>query len=307
MVSVRRRRILAFDGGGVRGAFTARIVERLSEARPGFLQPVELLAGTSTGSIIAAGLASGISPRELVDFYRNDSRRAFADSLLDDVRDLGRLRGADYSSAPLKRLLGRIFGETRLGELAKPILVPAFDLDNGSGCPAIRTWKPKFFDNIEKDGPDCEERLVDVIMRSCAAPVYFPSYQGYIDGGIVANNPSLAALARLLHSKKTPLEEVRLLSIGTGQNLEYISGRRHDWGLAQWAPILPRLFSAGSMGVVDYQCRQLLGSGYHRLSTTLQERIPSDAVDLLDRLVEIADETDISPTLDWIEREWSRP
>jgi len=306
MGSIDRRIVLAFDGGGVRGAFTARIVERLSEAFPKFLDPVELLAGTSTGSIIAAGLACSISPKELVDFYRNDSPHVFKDSLLDDVRDLGKLRGADYSTASLKRLLGKVFGKTKLCEIGKSLLVPAFDLDNGSDNSASRTWKPKFFDNMEEGGPDCEELLVDVIMRSCAAPVYFPSYQGYIDGGIVANNPSLSALAQLLHSRKSPIDEVRLLSIGTGRNLEYISGQRHDWGLAQWAPILPRLFSAGSMGVVDYQCRQLLGNGYHRLSTVFEKRIPSDAVEQVGRLIEIADETDISPTLAWIEKAWPK-
>ena len=294
--------ILSLDGGGIRGVFTARILERLHSERPGFLNQCDLVAGTSTGSIIAMGLSLGKTPRQLVDFYRDKSNAVFKDSLYDDIRDLGRLQGAEYSLKGLKKELKKEFGTSKLGDIAKNILIPTFDLDNQAAAPAGRTWKPKFFHNFQENKPDAEELAVDVVLRSCAAPVYFPSYQGFIDGGVVANNPAMAAIAQVLKSKQAELDEICVLSLGTGMNPEYIKGDRLDWGLAQWAPILIRLMSGAAMGVVDYQCRQLLGSRYQRLSTIYEKPVKIDSLDDIDRMIAIADGIDIEPVIEWIEQ-----
>lgn len=293
-------RILSIDGGGVRGVYAARILNRITEEKPDLIDSVDLFAGTSTGAILAAGLAFGRTPGELVETYRRDSKNVFADSLIDDIKDLGRLQGAEYKLTGLKKVLKRQFKDTKLGELSKSVLIPAFDLDNESSRAEQRTWKPKFFHNFAGEDSDGKELVRNIVLRSCAAPIYFPSYQGYIDGGVVANNPAMAALAEAIHSTGADLREIKLLSLGTGRSLEYVKGKRHDWGLTQWAPLLSRLVSAGSVGIVDYQCRQLLDSNYHRCSTIYKDPIPMDSFKQIDFLIELADGFDISPTLNWI-------
>src|SRR5512133_2972167 len=97
--------VLSMDGGGIRGILTARVLERIEAALPGFLADVELFAGTSTGGLLALGLASGMTPTELRGMYQRFADFVFADSLIDQIKDLGNLIGAEYSVEPLKEVL----------------------------------------------------------------------------------------------------------------------------------------------------------------------------------------------------------
>jgi len=190
-------RILSVDGGGIRGLYAAVLLDRLTLEVPTLVDRVDLVAGTSTGGIIALGLAHGLAPADLVALYRDRAKEIFDDSWLDDLKDLGGLTGADYDNENLKKLLGEIFGKrTTLKQLKKRVLVPTFDLDNESPAPGKRMWKPKFFHNYPGPDSDGEELVVDVALRTSAAPTYFPTYQGYIDGAVVANNPAMAPSRR---------------------------------------------------------------------------------------------------------------
>ncbi len=302
MVGKKVFNILSLDGGGVRGALSARVLERIDQKSPDFIQSFDLIAGTSTGSIIAAGLAFGFAPGQLVELYRGSSRAVFNDNIFENIRDLGRIRGANYNVRGIRRLLQAKFGDARLGDAKKYLLIPTFNLDNGHKEELQRTWKPKFFHNFPGKDSDKNENVVDVLLRSCAAPVYFPSYQGYIDGGVVANNPSMAAIAQVLKSKKSQLEDLRVMSVGTGFNPEFVRGKTLNWGLMQWAPLLPRLLTAGSMGVAEYQCEQLLGNRFHRITKVLEDRIAMDAIGRVDELVEIADGINLSSTMRWLKK-----
>jgi len=139
-------------------------------------------------------------------------------------------------------------------------------------------------------------------MRTSAAPSYFPIYQGYIDGGVVAGNPSMAALAQALEPNTggQALQDVTLLSLGTGRNSQYLTAQNNDWGWLQWAPHIINIVLDGTSGIADYECRQLLGGRYHRLNPYLPERINLDDVAKLPRLREIAERVMLEPTLDWL-------
>lgn len=269
-------RILTFDGGGIRGLVTLAILKRLEGQVPTLIQNADLLAGTSTGGIIALGLAAGKTVDEMTSFYRDHGKEIFDDSWWDDIRDLGGMTGADYDQVNLGKILTRIFQDTRLKDLRKRVLVPAFDLDNEATDPAKRTWNPKFFHNFPGDDSDGEELLAEVALRTSAAPTYFPSHDGFIDGGVVANNPSMAALAQTQDKRNTGpaprLDEIHLLSLGTGTNLSFIKGRTLDWGLAQWAKPLVNLLLDASTGVADFQCRHILKDTYQRIAPVF----PSD-------------------------------
>ncbi len=297
-------RILSLDGGGIRGVLTATLLKRIEANCPGFLAKADLLAGTSAGGILALGLASGLSPAECCSLCEALARAVFADSAVDDLRDLGNAVGAQYSNTPLKRLLTGHFGNRVLGDLPRKVLICAFDLDNEPASPfALRTWKPKFFHNFPGSGSDAGERVVDVALRTSAAPTYFPIYQGYIDGGVVANNPAMCALAQALDAQTggQKLEEVALLSVGTGRVPRFLTVKEADWGWAQWArPLIDLLLEEGSSSLSDFQCQRLLGERYFRLDPLLPDTIRLDDLSQIPRLKELAKEMDLTAVLDWL-------
>lgn len=307
-------RILSMDGGGVRGLLVAVLLQQLDASLPGWREKIDLLAGTSTGGIIALGLAKGLTPTDLRVLYYDKSPRIFGDSLLDDLRDLGRVVGAEFSNRSLRREVEAVFGATRLQDLDKRVLISAFDLDNEHLDPNQRTWKPKFFHNFPGTDSDGARRASDVALYTSAAPTYFPSVDGFVDGAVAANNPSMAALAqtqdrRARIRQRPSIDEVVLLSIGTGRSMSIIKGQRHDWGYAQWAKPLLRLMFDAVAGIPDYQCQQILGERYHRMDYTFR---PGQEVDLdehtaRDRLVRIGEqemEKEIAQASAWLRQHW---
>jgi patatin-like phospholipase/acyl hydrolase len=298
-------RILSLDGGGLRGVLTAKLLERLETNHPGFLSQVDLFAGTSTGGVLALGLALGLSPTEMGRLYTEAADKVFADSVWDDIRDLGKLTGADYSNQPLKQAILDLVGEITLGDLPKRVLISSFQLDNNSQTPGVpRTWKPKFFHNFPSQNSDAHEKVVDVALRTGAAPAYFPIYQGYVDGGVVVNNPSMCALAQALHPETggQKLEEVTLLSIGTGIISKYLTEKDADWGLAQWAPHLLGIVIEGGVGLADYQCRQILGDRYLRIDPVLPVSMSMDNLEQIPIMQEVGQLEDLRTAIGWLKR-----
>lgn len=297
--------ILSLDGGGIRGVLTAKLLERLEMAHPGFLSKVDLFAGTSTGGILALGLAAGLTPREIGRLYEESGAKVFADWIWDDIRDLGKLTGADYSNEPLKQAILELIGEITLGDLQKRVFVSSFDLDNEPQKPgALRIWKAKFFHNFPGESSDADQKVVDVALRTSAAPTFFPIYQGYIDGGVVANNPSMCALAQALHPETggQKLRRVTLLSIGTGINPRFLPQENADWGLAQWAPHLISLMIEGNVGLAHYQCQQILGKRYLRINPILPKPIGLEQVDQIPLLKEVAEKENLDGAIRWLKR-----
>lgn len=296
-------RILSLDGGGMRGLTTLILLERLERLFPGFLSKIDLFAGTSTGGLLALGLAYGKTPTELRHLYEQQGKDVFCDSLLDNVRNLGILIGALYSLQPLKNALISQFGANlRLRHLPRKVLISTFDLDNApSVAGTTRTWKAKFFHNFPEAGPDLNEKVVDVALYTAAAPTYFPIYNGYVDGGVVAGNPAMCALAQALHplTGNRNLDQIRLLSLGTGHNPHFIESLDGDWGLVHWAPRLIDLMLEGGSGLVDYQCRQILGANYLRLNPLLPYPIPMDSVDKIPVLIAVAEQYSLDNAFTW--------
>jgi patatin-like phospholipase/acyl hydrolase len=299
-------RILTFDGGGVRGVYTATLLQRLSAEIGDLLNRVDLLAGTSTGGIIALGLAYGRHPDELVSLYRDNAGKIFDASWLHELADLHGLSGAEYDNTNLANILKGIFGSAHLSQLSKKVLVPSFELDNQDPQAGKRKWKPKFFHNYPGPDSDGNELVVDVALRTSAAPVYFPTYQVYVDGGVVANDPAMAALAQAIDKDTGAqrLEDLRIFSIGTGNNPTYIAGHDLDWGIAQWAKPLVSLMIDGVMGVAEYQCRRLVGKNYFRLEPDLPKPIAMDDASAVEELIGYANAVDLSAAVTWLKADF---
>jgi patatin-like phospholipase/acyl hydrolase len=305
-----RYHVLSLDGGGIRGLLTSRILARLETTRPGFVDSADLIAGTSAGGIIALGLAAGMKPEEACTLFRDRGPEIFPADLGDLLGDIDRLAVADYPDEPLKTALTDTFGDMTLGELEKHVVIATFDLDTVvPGPDGFRTWKPKFFQNFESDPGDRDELVVDVAMRTSAAPSYFPMYQGYVDGGVVASNPSMCGLAQALDHRAAGevVSRVALLSVGSGTNPRFVQGYDYDWGLLQWAPNLVGIMLGGVAGVADFQCRQILGTRYLRVDPILPEDIGLDAVDRIPDLERIGEDTDLDAAARWVTTHFGVP
>lgn len=305
-------KVLSIDGGGIRGLITTVLLQRLA-ASPGLahlLDDVDLIAGTSTGGLLALAIAHNLSLSEIRDLYVEKGPKIFDDSWLDDLVDLGKLRGADYKIGPLRRELRRLLGDATLGDLSKRVLITTFDLDNEAENASERTWKPKLFHNFQGPGNDRAELAYRVGLYTAAAPTYFPSVDGYIDGGVYATNPSMCALAQTQDERYEPtpsLDDVVLFSMGTGTSLYYIKGRSHDWGYAQWVKPLISLMLDGTAGIAHYQCFQMLHSKYHRLAPVFPEEVsvPMDDIDKIPYMIEFAESVPLDTTIGWLQQHWT--
>jgi patatin-like phospholipase/acyl hydrolase len=283
----------------------ATLVKRLVDQFPNLLDQVDLFAGTSTGSVVALTLASGKNASTLVDFYSIENlRSAFSPSHLNIFRP-------KYSNAHFKNLLETHFpGNPRLRDLEHKLLAPSFQLDD----PKRKDWRPVFFHNFP-DSHHLDDLVVDVALRSAAAPTIFPSHQGFIDGGMMANNPSTAAIAYALgHAQPRPaLEDLWVLSVGTGLSPSIITQNTQSWGVVQWMlnpfrspsePLLNVLFD----GVVEADAimsRHMVRPHYWRLNPPLAQATSLDNWKAIPQLIKTAEEFDLKPTFEWIAKEWN--
>jgi hypothetical protein len=306
-------RVISFDGGGVRGVIPVVVLQRVLR-EPGLddlLAKTHLFAGTSTGGLIALGLAGDLSLQTLRDVYEHRAAQVFHESWFDDLRDLGKLIGADYHLENLRGQLHEVFGDRHLRDLDTRVLVTAFDLDNEDPNPAARTWKPKIFHNFPGTDDDGDRLAYQVGTYTSAAPTYFPTADGYIDGGVFATNPAMCALAQTQDPRNAPddrgpLDELVLLSLGTGHSLQHIEGPTHNWGYVQWIRPLIDLMLDGVNGIADYQCRQILRDRYCRFAPTFppDKTIGMDAVDEIPYMVDFAEHLDLTELVAWLTATW---
>jgi patatin-like phospholipase/acyl hydrolase len=175
---VARVRILSIDGGGVGGALPAALLNRLVSACPQLVKRADLIAGTSTGSLVSLCLADGRDPAQVVKLYRDDGPHIFRRGFW---RTLGRPFGVPkYSPRPLRAVLRREFGDRMLGDLGKPVLVPVGSLERDDGV---------FLSTFEQFSRWANVRCVDAALASCAAPFYYPPHRApgigrCVDGGL---------------------------------------------------------------------------------------------------------------------------
>ena len=284
-------RILTLDGGGIRGLWTARVLHRLELAQPGFLASIDLFAGTSTGGILALGLALGLSLAMIEQFYLSQAAKIFNASFEHRVEALGELREPKYDNAGLRAALTNIFGTRCLGDLPREVLVTTYDCINRVSVDMTRAA----FANL---------LCVDAVLRTSAAETYFPAYQGCVDGGTSANNPSMVAVAWAISHGRT-LGDLRLLSIGTG-NADRPPLDPDNWGAVQWIEhgLINLLMSAPSQRNDQY-CQEMLGPNYCRVDGSVDCAL-DETRDLTAKLIMPADALDLADAVKFIETVYAR-
>lgn len=207
------KRILTIDGGGLRGVFSAAIIERMEAVigRPA-REYFDCFYGTSTGAILAAGLAHGMGASELKQFYLDKGSQVF--EKLPFYRIIKKLLYWTYSKKELEKELQRVFGDKKLFDVGPLLSIQTKD---------TRTSTADFFNNFpytREQHPDKNWPLWQIIRASTAAPTYFePEINRYIDGGISCyNNPSYAAFIGATKYLDWPAgtDQLRIYSVGTG-------------------------------------------------------------------------------------------
>jgi patatin-like phospholipase/acyl hydrolase len=251
-------KVLAIDGGGIRGLIPALVLAEI-EQRTG--RPIsslfDLVAGTSTGAILACGLTrpQPMSAEQLAAIYEEEGPQIFDASLLKQVSSLGGLIDERYDSSGLVTSLRRHLGDTRLADAVTDILITVYDLEARQALELRR---------------DDDVSMVDAAHASSAAPTFFePVRLGtrtLIDGGVFAINPAVLAYAEA--GGKLDV----LASLGTGEQTRPLPyDQVKDWGQIEWArPILDVVFD-GSADAVDTVLERLIDDAYFRLQTRLDE------------------------------------
>lgn len=249
-----KRRILAIDGGGVKGIFPASFLAEVENALSirSVADYFDLIAGTSSGGIIAIGLGLGFSAREIVDLFQQQGaaifpHQIFPTSLLRVLCGFQR-----YEPNRLREALTRLFGDKTLADSRVRLLIPSFD----AGRADIHIYKTRHHSRLCMD---FRVSAVEVSMATAAAPTYFPAYDSIdgitlIDGGIWANNPVALAVIEGIAVLGWDPDEIDVLSIGCTEEVVDFRQRGHS-GLF-W---LRRAIDAAMRG----QSRSALGMARH--------------------------------------------
>lgn len=293
--------ILTFDGGGIRGALSINILQRIQDYYPSLVDKTSLIGGTSTGSFIALGLAYGLSPEQVMDMYSPENA-AYIFS-----KSYSEIRRSKYDNDKLKEILLKIFpADLTLKDLKKYVVIPTFHIGDENN-----TWKPIFYSNSpESDNSDA--LVIDVALASSAAPIFFPIYKNHVDGGVIATDPSLACLIHTIDEDiNQKLKDIRLLSIGTGYAYTNIKVNNPNWSAIDWVagkdpshPIVS-ITLEGNSQVSQIFTRKLLDENYIRIDPKMKSNIPLDDYKAIEYLNKLGQDCDIDYVIDWIGEKWN--
>jgi len=273
-------RILSLDGGGIMGAFSASALatfERATGRR--IVEHFDLITGTSTGGIIAIGLAMGASAEELCSFYEVDGPEIFPPrgSVEKGLRWGYHLFRPRFWGSELKRAIQSVVGDRSLGEARTRLVVPAFDINTGKIYVFKTPHHPHYLHHADL-------AAVDAALATSAAPTYFPAHTikgrgTFVDGGLWANCPTMVALVEALDFLDQPLEHIKMLSVSTTSSPFRIRNPDKPRGLCAWAWNLRTTMSSGQTQSSVNAAFCLLKKGvFHRVDFP----VPDDSFEIDD-------------------------
>ncbi len=292
--------ILSLDGGGIRGAATTQFLAHVEndlqdKASKSIRDCVDFYAGTSTGSIIALALATtDMSMEEINSLYNYETaKKIFTENK--GWFEIDGINAPKFEAKDKKLVLKSKFGKAKIGNVpsGKHVLAVTYAIENRKPM-VIKSTKKMYLDLYSFQAADA----------SSAAPTYFPTRKieiprdsdedfWLIDGGVIANNPTMCAISeakRAWSSENINLSDLRVLSIGTGFMTRKINGpSSQKWGGLQWMTKGNLIDVLSDERVVAYQAITIMDSGtYIRVNAKLMEQpgldqAPDDAMDDISR------------------------
>lgn len=274
-------RVLALDGGGIRGVITATWLANLEDKLKGRIRDhVDLIAGTSTGGILACAVAKGIPASEVLNLYERRGREIFPGAPSRLWSRLGRTftqgpSAPKYTDAGLERVLRDVLGDARFGDIPKPVLIPTYNTLMRQAL-------------VFKNSKDSHQHIPiwQIAKATASAPTYFPAtvmnVEGVelpiVDGGVVANNPTACAVAEAIRMQGDAgtgkgLGDLAVVSMGTGQTTRPIRiNEALEWGALEWAVPVIDVIMDGAADATEYIVSQLMPrTNYERMQARLDE------------------------------------
>jgi len=278
--------ILSLDGGGIKGAYLARILDKVSEILGEPIQnKFSMIYGTSIGGLIALKL-SQLDPTEKFEcqslFVKKNIERIFDKSLLDNTLGMFQWKPI-YDGNGKRKVIDETLIECDMSKAKTPVAVTSFKL----GC-----FEPYIFSSWESK--ECMAVAADA---TSAAPIYFPPVRHnddwYVDGGIGVNNPVVMAI--IAAKKRWPESRIKVLSIGTGSWFPtYTDDNLKNWGLVEWIKHgLIDMFMSSASRANDMSAELILGDDYIRFNHRKLIDISMDdtSSDTIKKLYQYADES----------------
>ena len=259
--------ILTLDGGGTRGIYTAQLLAKIEQAFQRRIRTCfDLIAGTSTGAIIAGAAVSDIPMQDIVELFETEAPHIFRRRWYRIPLFLSK-----YPSQKLTQILAAHLPATPLGEIATPLMITSSEISKSE----IHIFRSNYRSQDSEIAPtDADTNLREAILASCAAPTFFApkSLNNALlaDGGLWANNPSTIAFTEALSAFGKDAREVRMLSIGTGHSVNMYNNRR-GWGfLTGWggAKLISYVMTLQSQASAD-MVRLLLKQNYLRINAEI--------------------------------------
>ncbi|WP_199249210.1 CBASS cGAMP-activated phospholipase [[Phormidium] sp. ETS-05] len=274
-------KILSLDGGGVRGVLAARMLVHLEQQ---INQPLheyfDLIAGTSTGAMLAAAIALGLPAHEIVQLYRNKAEIVFPYESGWNFQRLPLILrfgpwAPKFSEVGLVSVIKELLGDKKIGEIEKPkLLITSYDTIEREPI-IFKSWKAKF----------AAVSLWEACVCSTSAPTFFPAHKlevegkiySAIDGGLAANNPTACAVAAALRLGRQ-ISELQVLSLGTGDPTREIPWESASkWGSIQWIwkGRVVKVMTDAPSDIYDYITQQVIGDDgrYLRLQFPLDRKL----------------------------------
>jgi hypothetical protein len=298
MKPFRKHVAVAIDGGGIKGVMVARALATLEDyLGQGAPQIFQLAAGTSTGSIISAGIAVGLTGADMHRLYVELGDKVFRRTLRSTLWLISRFR---YPHAPLAQALHRYLGDLTMGDLwtSSPridVVITAFDLQQNRTC-FIKPWKPQY----------AAWPVTKAVLASSSVPTYFPVVEGrYVDGGVGSYaNPCYVAAYEIKYCLGWDPAETTLISLGPGRDPHAHDVERvNRWHAWQWlSPILGAFLASSNDQQVHLVDTFFQDLDFRRFQVDLREPIAMDDPTAIPELTAYGDELGmklIGDDLDW--------
>ena len=249
--------ILALDGGGLRGVFSAAALAAWEQDFDTNIEDhFDLIVGTSTGGIIALGLGLGLRPRQILSLYVDNADRIFPPSGRRTSSIVRWARRPKYKPETLRELLVEQFGDLTLADSRVRLAIPSYDLATDD----VHLFRTPHHIDLRRDW---RESIVDVAMATAAAPSYLPvavaRSHRFIDGGVWANNPTMVGIAEAVDRLNGSLGMIKVLSLGTATELKDRDARLDRGGLWAWRRNALDVVLRGQSLAATNHARLLLG------------------------------------------------
>lgn len=256
------RRILSIDGGGIMGTQPAAFLAALEEDLGYPIgQCFDLIAGTSTGGILALGLGLGHSAESLLKLYTDRGPHIFGGGGKAGFlrRAIRHVVGPKHDAGLLRAELEAVLQDKRIGDAKTRLLIPAWDADHNSPYIFKTAHHPRLT-------TDYKRLAVDAAMATAAAPTYYQrhrtaDYVGLLDGGVWSNNPIALAVVEAITLLGWPAESLRVLSLGCVNEVYSLDEAPGVVGLAG---DLVRLFTDGQSRGALGMAKLLTGHQHER-------------------------------------------